>query len=174
MKSHFQTRFLGYFLSQKLGNAGFTLIELLVVILMIGILSAIALPSLLSRADKAKQVEAKLYVGSMNRGQQAYHLENTVFTESIDELGVGIQEETNNYLYKINIAPSNTVVTNNGISQKQALKSYAGVPYLNTILSTDGSIGSVTITILCESPAAGLGTEQTMNSASCPPGWIPL
>lgn len=174
MKSHFRTQFLGYFLSPKLGNTGFTLIELLVVILMIGILSAIALPTLLSRANKAKQVEAKLYVGAMNRGQQAYYLENTVFTESIDELGVGIRQQTENYLYKINIAPSNTVVTNNGISRKPALKSYAGVPYLNTIPSPDGTIGSVTITILCESPAAGEGTEQTMNLASCPTGWIPL
>ena len=97
MKSHFQMRFLGYFLSKKRGNAGFTLIELLVVILMIGILSAIALPTLLSRANKARQVEAKLYVGAMNRGQQAYYLENTVFTESVDELGVGIRQQSENY-----------------------------------------------------------------------------
>jgi type II secretory pathway pseudopilin PulG len=55
------------------------LIELLVVIIIIGILAAIALPSFLNQANKAKQSEAKTYVGSMNRGQQAYFLENDTF-----------------------------------------------------------------------------------------------
>jgi type II secretory pathway pseudopilin PulG len=75
--------------------------ELIIVTVMIGILSASALPSLLSRANKINQTEAKLYTGSMNRAQQAYYLENTAFTTSIDELGVAIQQQTENYQYII-------------------------------------------------------------------------
>ena len=77
---------------------------------MIGILSAIALPTLLSRANKAKQVESKLYVGAMNRGQQAYYLENTVFTESVDELGVGIRQQTENYLFDTPLAKAEGIL----------------------------------------------------------------
>jgi type IV pilus assembly protein PilA len=40
-------------------SKGFTLVELMVVIVIVGILSAIALPNFLSQSDKAKSTEAK-------------------------------------------------------------------------------------------------------------------
>ncbi len=54
---------------------GFTLIELIVVVMIIGILSSIAVPQFLSSADKAKQKEASLLMGSYLKAAQSYYTE---------------------------------------------------------------------------------------------------
>ena len=77
MSTNLKAKLLQHFAGKK-ANGGFTLIELLVVIIIIGILSAIALPAFLNQAAKAKQSEAKQTLGALNRGQQAHRLENPI------------------------------------------------------------------------------------------------
>ena len=42
------------------------------------------------------QSEAKQYVSSMNRAQQAYFAENSAFSNSVAALEIGLRTETNN------------------------------------------------------------------------------
>lgn len=67
-------------------NSGFTLIELLVSIVIIGLLSAIALPGFLSQAAKTRASEAKSILGAINRSQQAYRLQNGIFAGQLVDL----------------------------------------------------------------------------------------
>jgi len=158
MKTELKAKFLQHLNQKKHDDGGFTLIELLVVIIIIGILSAIALPSFLNQANKAKQSEAKQYAGSMNRAQQAYYLEESEFTSEIGNLGLGIATETANYKYKITLSGT-TGANNDALSLKDTLKSYAGGVQTGTIQATSEA---TTLAILCEKNDAS--NEATANS----------
>lgn len=69
---------------------GFTLIELLVVVIIIGVLSAVAVPNFLSQIGKARETEAKTSLGAIARSQQAYHFETKSFYSGNDLTTVGI------------------------------------------------------------------------------------
>jgi type II secretion system protein G len=55
-----------------MGNKGFTLIELLIVIAIIGIIAAIAIPSLLNALDRARQATTVSNVVQMGQGVDRY------------------------------------------------------------------------------------------------------
>ena len=87
----------------KKTDGGFTLVELIIVLMIIGILSAIALPSFLDCSLKARQSEGKQYLSSMNRAQQAKYTDSGAFSHSITALGIGIKTQTINYKYSISV-----------------------------------------------------------------------
>jgi len=141
-------------LKQQQDAKGFTLIELLVVIIIIGILSAIALPSFLSQASKSKQSEAKVYVGACLKGQQGYFIEKSEFSNAIADLEIGIRTDTTIYTYST-IATNNGDLNDNGVCKARAknvsLRGYSG----KVALAQIGGNDTTTVVILCEANIPG-------------------
>ena len=144
----FTQKFWQHLHQRKNAHGGFTLIELLVVIIIIGILSAIALPSFLKQAAKAKEVEARLYIDYLNTYQEGNYNESTEFADSFGELALSTAQpqgpveaniaavfsvgETPNYLYGVkNDLVFNDQPTAVSIARARngSMKSYAGVLY---------------------------------------------
>jgi type IV pilus assembly protein PilA len=155
MKSEFKAKLLQHVLSKKDSEKGFTLIELLVVIIIIGILAAIALPSFLNQSNKAKQGEAKTYISSLNKGQQAYFTQKGAFVVTdaqVPILGLGIPTQTTNYVYNISGVTNDNAI-GKATPNAAALKGYAGRVQLVQLTATS-EVTSYTISCEQRDPTA--------------------
>ncbi len=81
-----QYRYVGYN-----RRTGFTLIELLVVVLIIGILAAVAVPQYKFAVEKARALQAIIYIKSLANAYEVYYLQHGMYpthksNPSIDEI----------------------------------------------------------------------------------------
>ncbi len=91
---------------------GFTLIELLVVVLIIGILSAVALPQYQKTVLKSRTAEAWTNLSALNKAINVFCLENPEYSSSggtqiLDLISIGV-EDSNNFSYRAYVYCSNS------------------------------------------------------------------
>ncbi len=104
--------------------------------------------SFLCSANKAKQSEAKQYVVSMNKAQQAKFALHNFFATSIDTLGIGILTETMNYKYSLRI--TKTAAFSYAVAKENKVKSYVGGVFLVPAYPNATKNEMMNISILCE------------------------
>ena len=70
----------------KTNKKGFTLIEILVVVLIIGVLSAIAIPSYMKAVEKSKATEAILALSDIAKAENDYFYTKNKYTNDFEDL----------------------------------------------------------------------------------------
>ncbi|MFB8789316.1 MAG: type IV pilin-like G/H family protein [Potamolinea sp.] len=99
MKVNLKAKYLQYFCKQ-VSNQGFSSVSFFIFLLFVCSIVPLALYIYVEHDIASQETEGKTYVGSMNRAQQAYYLENNNFTHCLESLGLGIQPDTKNYSYR--------------------------------------------------------------------------
>lgn len=122
-------------------------------------------------AGKAEESEGKTYVGSMSRAQQAHYLEKSQFASKLDDLGLGIKSETDNYSYKIDLKTDTQVVVT-AQAKKSELKSFTGVVIAEKPANESTS---TTKSFICETEQASttpptVGSMPRSAEFQCPVG----
>ncbi len=159
MRTELKSKFIQH-LNRQQQDGGFTLIELLVVIVIIGILSAIAIPNFLNQDVKAKQSEAKQNVVLINKTQNSFRAENNSFATSFGALAIGSVSDsiavgsgsTTNYTYSLTGTTETASVL--AAPNDTALKGYSG----RSTRFVNGANQSVISTILCQNITVGTTT----------------
>ena len=77
-------------------TGGFTLIELLVVVLIIGILTAVAVPQYQKAVEKSRATQALTLLKSIVQAQKAYYLANGQYAAKFEQLDVDMPDWTGN------------------------------------------------------------------------------
>jgi general secretion pathway protein G len=72
--------------NERRGRGGFTLIELMVVVVIIGLLAAIIVPRLVTRAEHAKRTATKAQIKQFCNAVDMFKLENGKYPDTLQEL----------------------------------------------------------------------------------------
>ncbi len=112
------TSVIQFFITQGvlMKRAGFTMIELIFVIVILGILSAVALPKFIGVSDQARAGKCKAFVGTLNRT-----VGPTAWSQSISE---GKDGNVSSYLSPANITKYTDVPSECNDSVTNAHNSY--------------------------------------------------
>jgi type IV pilus assembly protein PilA len=163
-----------YCIYESQNENGFTLVELLVVIVIIGVLTAIALPSFLNQTAKAKQTEAKQNVSVVIRSQQLQYSEKGTFATVFDDLALGSLHggstfATDFYNYEIvtGSGTSTRLMTITASTQDSSLKSYSGALLVERTNTQQSAWNS----ILCVATTFGGAAIAPADASNCPAGF---
>jgi len=87
----------------KIQKNGFTLIELMITVAILGIIASVALPSYFEHVKRTARTEAITSLLDAANKQQQFFVDNRVYTQSLENLGVVSPTEHGFYTIKVSV-----------------------------------------------------------------------
>ena len=149
-------------------KTGFTLVELLVVVLIVGVLSAIALPQYTTAIERARAAEALTLMGAVRDSVERYRFQHDVWPENWADLDVSVplrpgsssQRGGKSFILQMGSHPNDPTGPAWIIWAKRDLTGDQGEYQLQTMLWDDASNETITATRCC-------GTKTSPISSDC-------
>jgi len=82
-------------------NNGFSLIELMIVVAIIGILSAIAIPSYKEYMTESRRSDAKVGLSKIADKQERYYLQNNTYTTDLAAIATNATSDGGFYIFDV-------------------------------------------------------------------------
>ena len=135
-------------------------------------LSSLAEQGFVALANRAREAEARTYLGAMMRGQQAYILEYGEFSANLEQIGPGLRSETENYAYRLTFGGDGLSVFIYAEPKIATIRGFVGAVYA---ISEESPM---TISGLCQGDVLGrsplsppaLNTSPSIPEITCMPG----
>lgn len=112
-------------------------------------------------ALQATQALPRSEIGAINRAQQLFFLENNALASTIDELGLNLKLESENYAYSLTNDQSKSLVT--ATAKTDDLKSYTGAVFL--VQEANGSMTTVALTCQTDAPSKTPPASPQLNGS---------
>ncbi len=154
----------------KQNNSGFTLIELLVVVLIVGILSAVALPQYTTAVEKSRSAEALTLMDAISNAAQRHRLQKDEWPSSFAYLDVEVPKVADNDYggknFKVKMGPLNGASGSKFVivAERRDLSAAQGKYTLKTIL-TEGDDGTVTSVRKCGTNTSTTTEDNALGSS---------
>ncbi len=126
--------------------------------MILGILASLGLPALINKGRVAKQLEAKIYLSSLNKAQKAYFLERQNFATNLAQLEIGITSNETYYSYSISLTTTNRVSMWATPFDSETLKGFSSAVILTNAQQLDS--------ILCQTQGVDQQTPVAPPSAT--------
>ena len=148
---------------QKKHESGFTLIELLVVVLIIGILSAVALPQYSTAVEKSRATEALALMNAVAGAAERYYFQKDAWPTSFTQLDIEVPifpSKTKQYggkYFRLDMYTEGSGIVIQAIRQNANVAPTPDTYTLSTRLVDDSSNETIARTRFC----SGSGKGQT-------------
>jgi Tfp pilus assembly protein PilE len=121
--------------------------------------------------QKARQSEAKTYIGAMVRAQQSYYIENNKFSRTINQLGLGMPSSTKYYNYRVLPQGNGTQkVMMTASAKDRKLRSYTGAVLIVKINGKNEMIRGICETNKPSLSPPGMPKISSSKLIQCPVG----